>query len=108
MRHSLLAFCHFQDRVVKVVDVAGLEEFGRVFTNCQGIEMRSAAFDLRALLIAQVIGKETALGFHHELQALRAVFFAQNCPIGVVGSERRWHLEPAGQLGIDFHRLVLF
>ena len=47
---------------------------GRILANPKSLKMRFAAFDFGALLVPQVIGKQAALGFHHEVKTLGAVF----------------------------------
>ena len=69
--------------------------------------MRLAAFDLGAFLVAQIVGEQAAFGFHHKVQVLGAVFFHQHGPVGVVGTQRRGHFEPAWQLGVELDGVVL-
>lgn len=56
--------------------------------------------DLCVFLAAQVVGEKAALGFHDEVQPLRAVLVKQDCPVRVVRPQRRGQLEPTWQLGI--------
>ena len=68
-----------------------------IVANCQRVEMRLATFDFGALLVPQVIGKQAALGFHHEVQALVPIALDQHSPVGVIATQGRRHLEPARQ-----------
>ena len=56
-----LTFCH------QVVDVPGLDELCRAFADGQCLEVSFATINLGAFLLAQVLGKEAALGFHYEV-----------------------------------------
>ena len=71
------------------------------------MKMRLPAGDLCALLVAQVVGEQAALGLHHEVQSLRSTFLHQYGPVRVIGSQRRGHLEPAWQLGVELNGVVL-
>ena len=46
--------------------------------------------------------------FNDKVEALLAADLDEQRPIGIVGSERRRHFEPGGQLRVDFDRLILF
>ena len=65
--------------------------------------MRLPALDLRAFLVAQIIGEQAALGFHHKVKLLRSVLFNQHGPVRMVAAERSRDFEPAGQLRINLY-----
>lgn len=50
----------------------------RIFTAPQRRKVRLATFDLRVFFAAQVVCEQAALGFHDEVQPLRAVLVKQD------------------------------
>ena len=66
-----------------------------IFANRQRLKVCFAAFNLRALFVPQVFGKQAAFRFDHEVKTLGSVFLYQYGPVGVVGAERCGDAEPA-------------
>src|ERR1700733_3076780 len=70
----------------QIVDVSGLDEFRRPISDSQRLEMSLATLYLCALLVAQILGKQAALSFDHEVESFLAVLFHQDGPVRVIGA----------------------
>jgi hypothetical protein len=71
-------------------------------------EVGFAAFDFRAIAVAQVVGEEAAFGLDHEKEALGVGVLDKECPLRRVGAEPGGDFEPAREFDVNFDRLVLF
>jgi hypothetical protein len=66
---AISAFCNY------IFKFGGLDEPGWIFADGQGVEMCLTAFNLGAFAVAEIIGKQAALGFDDEVKAFRTIFF---------------------------------
>src|SRR3546814_13061128 len=92
----------------EVIYPGGLDVTGRILVDRQSFEMCLSASDLCRFVVPQIIREQAALSFDDEIKAFLAIHLHENRPIGIVGSKRRRHFEPAGELGVNLHGLVLF
>jgi len=91
-----------------ICNINGFYILGRVLGISQNGKMLFATFDLCPLFMAQVIPPSAALCFHYKIELFLTVIFYQHRPVRVIGSERGRDCEPAGKLGIDLYRFVVF
>src|SRR5262249_16702588 len=70
-------------------------------------EMSLGARNLRSLFAPQIIGKETTLGFDHEVETLGPILFNHHGPVRVVVAKRRRYTEPTWQFCIHLYSDVV-
>src|SRR5690606_32454107 len=89
-----------------VINGSGHHISSRCLSNLQCLEVRLPAFDLRALLVAEIVREQAALSLDHEVEPLGTILLHQNCPVRVIRPERCRYLEPAGKLAVARSRLL--